>query len=192
MATDELDNESAVPAPAEIEIKIGEETHRLRYEQAFVLACTMVERGQAADAARLFERLEEFTDHGPRAFIMQAFCEAAAMQFAACSRPLAEAFDGEQGAIASALHNAFVSYHVGIRKDGLNAMIELVNKHPDFPTLSLLLGNMLEAADQLPMARKCWSLAVHRDRQGGAVAAAAMQNLKRTSDGAPAPGDKSP
>jgi hypothetical protein len=185
MTTDHIDSE--IPTPAEIEVKIGDETRRLRYEQAFALACTMIERGQAADAARLFERLEEFTDRGPRAFIMQAFCEAAALQFDASSRPLTAAFEGDDRVIAGALHNAFVSYHVGIRKDGVNAMIELVNKHPDLPTLSLLLGNMLESAGRLPMAQKCWSLAVHRDRQHGAVAAVAMQKLRHSTDERPEP-----
>ena len=95
---------------------------------------------------------------------MQAFCEAAAMNFQECSKPLAQVFEGEKQEIAAALHTAFVSYHVGIRQDALNAMVELVNKHSDLPTLSLLLGNMLAAANQLPMAQKCWLLAVRRDQ----------------------------
>jgi hypothetical protein len=72
-----------------------------------------------------------------------------------------------------------MSYHVGIRQDAINSMVELVNTHQDLPTLCLLLGDMLKEADNLPMARKCWSLAIHRDRTGGAVAAAAMRQLRR-------------
>jgi hypothetical protein len=155
----------------------------LRYEPAFARGCKLIEKGADADAAKLFERLEEFADRGPRAFIMQAFCEAAAMHFEECSRPLTEAFAGEKLAIASALHNAFISYHVGIREDALKSMAALVNKYQDLPTLCLLLGDMLETAGRLPMARKCWSLAVHRDREGGEVAAVAMQRLrKRAAD----------
>jgi hypothetical protein len=112
------------PAPVEIEVGNGNQKHRLSYEKAFALGCTLLEKGHIADAAALFERLEEFTDRGPRAFIMQAFCEAAALHFENCSKPLVAAFHGENQEIAGALHNAFVSYHVGIRQDALDAMIK--------------------------------------------------------------------
>jgi hypothetical protein len=182
---DDLDDtkpEILFPAPVEIQVIVGEKTYRLAYERAFALGCSLVEKGQAAEAAKLFERLEEFTDRGPRAFIMQAFCEAAALHFEECSKPLAKVFTGDSQAVAGALHTAFISYHVGIRQDALNAMIELVNEHRELPTLCLLLGDMLETAGRSPMARKCWSLAVHRDRPGGAVAAVAMQHLRRSAD----------
>jgi hypothetical protein len=58
-------------------------------------------------------------------------------------------------------------------------MVELVNQHRDLPTLCLLLGNMFMAANELQNARKCWSLAVQRDRPGGAVARVAMRYLRR-------------
>lgn len=171
------------PTPAEIKVVIDGGPQQLTYEQAFALGCKLLEKGGAADAAKLFERLEEFPDRGPRAFVMQAFCEAAALHFDKCSQPLTEAFPGEQQSIATALHNAFVSYHVGIRQDAMKAMVELVKTYQDYPTLCLLLGNMLHAAGNGPMARKCWSLAVHRDRPGGAVAGVAMRQLKKTADG---------
>jgi hypothetical protein len=104
------------------------------------------------------------------------------MHFDSCSKPLTEAFAGSDPEIITSLHNAFISYHVGIRQEGLDAMIALVNKHPDLPTLCLLLGNMLDAAGRLAMANRCWALAVHRDRPGGAVAAVAMRHLQRESD----------
>src|SRR5688572_17400943 len=110
---------NASPEPVEIEVGIGDKTHRLSYEKAFALGCTLLEKGYVGEAAALFERLEEFTDRGPRAFIMQAFCEAAALHFENCSGPLMEAFDGENQEIAGALHQAFVSYHVGIRQDAI-------------------------------------------------------------------------
>lgn len=185
---DEEDTVLEPPPPAEIDVTIDGKTYRLPYQKAFSLGCKLLKKGQAAEAAKLFERLEEFADRGPRAFIMQAFCEAAALHFEDCSRPLAEVFEGEQQQIAGALHNAFVSYHVGIRQDGLRAMIELVNKYQELPTLCLLLGDMLESAGRLPLARKCWSLAVHRDRPGGAVAAVAMRRLRTLSEDSSAGG----
>jgi Flp pilus assembly protein TadD len=170
---------STVSPPAQIEIRIGKKVQRVAYAQAFMLACSLLDDGQVEDAIRLFERLAEFTDHGPRALIMLAFCHAAALHFEQCSRPLAELFNGDKKHVAADLHNAFVSYHVGIRQDALNIMVELVNKHPDLPTLCLLLGNMFAAAGESGMAKKCWSLAVHRDRNDGAVAAVATKHLKR-------------
>ena len=185
---DDTKPEDWFPAPAEIQIVIGGKKHRLAYERAFALGCSLIEKGQAAEAAKIFERLERFTDRGPRAFIMQAFCEAAAMNFKDCNMPLTQVFEGEKQEVAAALHTAFVSYHVGIRQEALNAMVALVNKHRDLPTLCLLLGNMLAASHQLVMAKKCWSLAVRRDRPGGAVAAVAKQHLRSSSDDASAPG----
>lgn len=72
---------------------------------------------------------------------------------------------------AAASHTAFVVYHVGIRQDALRAMFDLVNKHRDLPTLCLLLGNLLAATKQRSTAKKCWSLAIQRDRPRGAMAA---------------------
>jgi hypothetical protein len=176
------------PAPTEIKVVIDGQPRQLSYEKAFALGCSLLEKGHVVDAAAIFERLEEFPDRGPRAFIMQAFCEAAALHFDKCSQPLTTAFEGEEQALASALHNAFVSYHVGIRQDALKAMAELVNKYREYPTLCLLLGNMLDSADKKPLARKCWSLAVHRDRPGGAVAMVAMRQLRTHSDQPPSAG----
>ncbi len=188
---DEEDTQLEDPSPAEINIVVGGESRQVTYEKAFVLACSLLRKGEIADAGKLFARLEEFSDRGPRAFIMQAFCEAAALHFEKCSKPLVEAFEGESQAIATALHSAFVSYHVGIRPDALRAMIDLVNKHHELPTLCLLLGDMLETSGQSTMARRCWSLAVHRDREGGAVAAVAMRQLRKSSDDASAASEKS-
>jgi tetratricopeptide (TPR) repeat protein len=180
--SDDPESETPPPAPAEIELVIGGKRCRRTYEQAFALGCALLEKGHIDDAAKLFERLEEFPDRGPRAFIMQAFCEAAAMRFEESSKQLTDVFSGEHQEIAKVLQNAFVSFHVGIRQDALETMTELVNTHRDLPTLCLLLGNMLRAADRLALARKCWSLAIHRDRPGGAVAAAAMRRLRDSTD----------
>lgn len=168
------------PAPAAIEVVLDGERKRLTYEQAFQLGCVLLKSGKQLDAAKLFACMEEFSDRGPRAFIMQAFSEAAAMRFEQCGEALSEAFPNEQE-IATKLQNAFVSYHVGIRQDGVNALIELVNEHDDLPTVCLLLGDMLAKMERHEMARKCWSLAVERDRAGGAVANVAAIRLKRQS-----------
>jgi thioredoxin-like negative regulator of GroEL len=169
------------PAPAEIEIKIGGQSKKLTFEQAFVAACSLMERGQLAAASQLFSRLEAFTDRGPRAFIMHAFCECAEKHFDRSQASLDAAFGQDQHNVAVALQDAFVSYHVGIRHEGLQAIAELVDGHENLPTLCLLLGDMLHAKGDEDLAQRCWSLAVHRDRAGGAVAAAALRHLRSFS-----------
>lgn len=173
---------AATSTAVQIDIRIGRKVHRLAYVQAFALACSMLKQGHVEDAAILFERLAAFKDQGPRAFIMQAFCLAAGLHFDQCSKPLAEVFNGDRQPIAADLHNAFVSYHVGIRQDALTTMIELVNKYRDLPTLCLLLGNMFETGGESAMARKCWSLAIYRDHPGGSIAAVAASHLNRVTD----------
>jgi hypothetical protein len=60
-------------APVEIELTVNGQQHRLSYEKAFSLACNLLESDRIDDASKLFRRLEEFTDRGPRAFMMHAF-----------------------------------------------------------------------------------------------------------------------
>jgi hypothetical protein len=111
----------------------------------------------------------------------KAFCEAALLHFDECRKPLAQVFDEDRLEVDAALHAAFVSYHVGIRQDALKTMAELVDKRRDLPTVCLLLGNMLGSAGQMEMAKKCWSLAVQRDRPGGAVAQISAHYLRKSN-----------
>jgi hypothetical protein len=165
---------SETPAPAEIALTINGELHTLPYEKAFALGCSLLEKGLPEQASRVFEKLEPFSDRGPRAFIMRAFCEAAAKHFAQCSAALSQAFEGESQEVAETLHSVFVYYHLACRKE---AMHDLANKHHELPTLCLLLGDMLAAAGNSSLARKCWKLALRRDRPDGAVAAVSKQRL---------------
>jgi hypothetical protein len=162
---------------AHIEFRLGDRDYRLVYEQAFVFAYNLFEQGHLEAAAQLFERLESIEHRGPRAFIMQAFCEAAALHFDECSKPLVKVFDGDNKSLAADLHNAFISYHVGIREEALNSMVDLVNQHRELPTLCLLLGDMLRAAGELQMAKRCWRRAIQRDAPDGPVAAVAARHL---------------
>jgi hypothetical protein len=171
---------SQAPAPATIELRIGGEVRQVAYEQAFVAACNLLDHGQHGAASAIFKRLEAFADRGPRAFIMHAFCESAAKHYDVSKAVLDEAFkDGPDG-IAARLQDAFVSYHVGIKSEGRSAIAELVDEHRQLPSLCLLLGSILETSGDLSLARRCWTLAVERDRPQGAVAAAAARKLQAT------------
>lgn len=166
------------PAPVNVDVNIGGKARTISYEQAFALAFALIEHKQYIQAARLFERLEQFADRGPRAFIMQAFCEAAALHFDRCSKPLAAAFQGNSQSLAAELHSVFISYHVGIRQDAITALAELVNRGRELPTLCLLLGDMFKASGKVELARSCWSLAIKRDWPHGSVALVAARRLQ--------------
>ena len=172
----------AAPAPASIELTVGGQKRAVTYEQAFALACGLLENDRIEDASRIFRRLEEFTDRGPRAFIMHAFCESAAKHFDASKEQLDAAFEGQDPKLAATINDAFVYYHVAGRQDGMRMLGEIIDTHEELPTLCLLLGNMLEASGNAALAKRCWSLAVHRDREGGAVAAVAMHRLRHAGE----------
>jgi hypothetical protein len=167
------------PEPAKISLRVDGQEREFTYEQAYVIGCSLLEKGKPAEAAQIFGRLEEFPDRGPRAFIMGAFCSAATHEYATCSSQLTQAFEGDDLTLASALHDAFISINVGIRKEGIESLAKLVDEHKNLPTLSLLLGDLLAKSENLPLAKRCWSLAVKRDRPGGAVALAAARQLKK-------------
>lgn len=185
--TDESDAvEAAVggaPAAASIELTVNGQARTLSYEQAFALACGLLENGRVDDASKVFSRLEEFADRGPRAFVMHAFCESAGKHFDASKDLLDAAFEGEDARLAGAINDAFVYYHVAGRQEGMRMIGELIDKHDHLPTLCLLLGNLVNAAGNAALAKRCWSLAVHRDRKGGAVAAVAMRHLRQAEEG---------
>lgn len=168
-------------SPGEIELTINGQAYRLTYDKAFALGCAILKQGHAEQASKVFERLEAFTDRGPRAAILWAFCEAAAKQFAKCSAILSQALDGESPEVAETLHDVFVYYHVASRQEAIRNLADLVNQHHELPTLCLLLGDMLAAADNPSLACKCWKLAVRRDRADGAVAAVAKQRLAQAA-----------
>ncbi|HEX6963396.1 MAG TPA: hypothetical protein VF175_16125, partial [Lacipirellula sp.] len=171
--------DAATPSAASIELTVNGQSRRLSYEQAFALACGLLENGRVDDASKVFSRLEEFADRGPRAFVMHAFCESAGKHFDASKVLLDAAFEGEDARLAGAINDAFVYYHVAGRQEGMRLLGELIDKHDHLPTLCLLLGNLVSAAGNATLARRCWSLAVHRDRKGGAVAAVAMRHLRK-------------
>jgi hypothetical protein len=173
------DTQPLGPAPATLDVHFGGKDRTVTYEQAFAFAFALIDQKQFETAAQLFERLQQFKDRGPSAFIMQAFCEAAASHFDRCSKPLAATFEGESRTLASDLHNAFISYHVGIREDAIKSLAELINRNRELPTLCLLLGDMFRAMGKADLARRCWSLAVKRDWPNGAVAMVAAQHLHK-------------
>ena len=172
------DTRPLAPAPADLDVKIGGKLRKVTYEQAFGLAFELIDQKQYELAAQLFERLEHFTDRGPRAFIMHAFCEAAASHFESCTKPLSATFQGDSTSLAGELHSAFISYHVGIRNEAIAALTEIVNSSRELPTVCLLLGDMLQANGRTEIALNYWSLAIKCDWPNGSVAIVAARHMQ--------------
>ena len=117
--------------------------------------------------------------NGPRAQIMLARCEAAKSSFAGCREALATVFHGERQTVADELKGAFVFCSLGMRADALRTILELASCYPEYPTNCLLLGDIFRADGNAAKAKKCWQLAVKRDRLRGALAMAAKRQLER-------------
>jgi hypothetical protein len=166
---------AVAPDPATIKVGIRGKTFSLSYEKAFQLGTFLLNKKRPEAAAKMFERLMQFTDRGPRAAIMRAYCEAAARRCEGCSAALSVAFPSRQRRIAEALHNAFVSYHIGMRDEAVEAIADLCKARHDLPSVCLLLGDMFAARQDWKRAKRCWSLSVERDAPNGAVALVTLQ-----------------
>lgn len=164
---------------ATIKLHLHGRTHRLTLNKAFAVGCWLLQRGQAERAAKVFERLAAMPGCGKPVFIMWACSEAAAKHFDRSIAALARVFGEGQQDVAEALHNAFVSYFVGLRQEALATLVELANHHRELPALCLLLGELLAASGKPDLARQCWQKALQRDQIGGTVAAVAKQRLER-------------
>lgn len=168
------------PTPVEIDLLVNGESRTFTFEDAFSFGCSLLKKGMPEQAAFVFEKLQQFSDRGPRAGIMRAFCESARKNFVECNEALTETLPDDAGDLANMLHEAFVYYHVVSRKEALQQLANLANEHHELPTLCLLLGELLESENPA-LAVRCWKLAVRRDRPGGAVAQVARKRISQQS-----------
>ncbi|MGD9647982.1 MAG: tetratricopeptide repeat protein [Pirellulales bacterium] len=157
--------------------KLGRKSFALTFEQAFTYGHTLLEGGHARQAAGLFQLLAKVGNRGPRAAIMLARCQADLNDFAACHELLEQAFAGEQEAVAKEFQTAFVYYKLGMKDDAAREMSRIVKEYANLPTACLVLGDWFAAAGNVDKARKCWKLAVARDRRGGSVGRTARKQL---------------
>ena len=158
----------------------------LTYQEAFALGYALARHRHFHQAVVVFQRLAAVPDRGPRAEIMLARCLDELSEFDKAKEVLDHAFP-EDHATANELQDVFVCERLGFTDDALHDLVELVNAHRELPTLSLLLGDLFAAKERFHKAEQCWKLAIHRDRPGGVVAAAAQHQLeqlqRRQADG---------
>lgn len=186
--TAELQVSPALPEPT-FAFQLGDQKRHLTFPQAFAFGYSLCRAKKFEAAAAVFERLAKVTERGPRSHIMHALCKAGLADFKGAKLVLDHAFAGEERLLADAIQEVIVESRIGIKDMALRELITLVNNHHDLPTLCLWLGDLLETSGDLAKARRCWKLAVKRDRPDGAVALVARQQLHRTVVQAPPAAD---
>jgi uncharacterized protein HemY len=161
-------------------VRIGDQTHRWTYQQAFARAHLLITQKDYASAETILKELIEFKGRGPRAHILLAICKAGQSDYKGSRSVLDSAFqDDDTSLLAVELQDVIVNARMGFKDDAMEELVQLVNEHKEYPTLCLWLGDMLQASDKLEKAKQCFKLAIKRDRPGGAVALAAHQQLRK-------------
>jgi thioredoxin-like negative regulator of GroEL len=135
--------------------------------------------GHFNSAAQILEMLTKVKGRGPRARLMLAQCKASQENERACKEILDQVFEGEDDPVVEELQAAFVYRRVGMKAEAIREMAKVVKRHPDLPTACLFLGDLFLAAGRPDKADVCWSIAIKRDRRGGAVATAARKQRLR-------------
>jgi thioredoxin-like negative regulator of GroEL len=159
--------------------RMGRKKRRVAYEEAFSFGHSLMEAGHYEHALRMFSALARTPNRGFRARVMQARCQAELEEFEACNEILKNVFENEEKPVAEELQSAFVYHKLGMTREAMRELRNVVKEHKDLPTACLFLGDLFQEAGSLRKATYCWKLAAQRDRRGGAVAKAAQKQLRR-------------
>jgi thioredoxin-like negative regulator of GroEL len=151
-------------------VRVEGKTYNVDFRQAFRVGYALARTGRYEDAVRLFEAMAHSGTPSRSVTIMLAFCKAGLKDYRGSKDLLSAEFPDNQKAEADQLHTAFVFLSVGMWADGIEELIEVARRHPDLPTVCLLLGEALLARGKQTKAILCWRLATARDRADGAVA----------------------
>lgn len=159
-----------------VTLRLKDKLREMTYPEAFVFAHQLAKRRKFKPAATVFEQLSRVPDHGTRAHLMLAICNAGLSQYSKVLGVLKQVFSET---LTAAIYEVIIQSRMGFKEDALHDLADLVNEHKQSPTLCLWLGDMLEANHRIDKAILCWNLAQTRDRPGGAVALAAGRQLRR-------------
>lgn len=150
----------------------------MSYQEMFRAGYRLLLAANYAEAVRVFSLLSNATDRGPSAQILIAFCQAQLREYTACSQTLNQTFEVESTNLESRLHAAFVYWACGLRMDARDELEKVIQEHPNLPTLSLLLGDLLVQSGNRKAPPRFWQLAAENDRPDGAVGLIARRELK--------------
>lgn len=166
------------PQPLIYRVNCGGRQITMSYQDVFRAGYRLLLAGNYAEAIRVFGLLSDATDRGPRARILLAFCQSQLREYTACSQTLNQAFEAESTNLESRLHAAFVYWACGLRMDARNELEQVIEEHPNLPTVSLLLGDLLAQSGNRKAPPRLWQLAAQNDRPDGAVGLIARRELK--------------
>lgn len=168
----------ATPQPITYRVNSGGRQLVMSYQELFRVGYRLLLARNYSEAIRVFNLLLTATDRGPRARILLAFCQAQLREYTACSQTLNQAFESDSGNLEARLHEAFVYWACGLQMDAREELERVTEDHPDLPTISLLLGDLLAQAGNRTAPPRLWRLAAQNDRQDGAVGMIARRELK--------------
>lgn len=168
----------SAPKPVTYRVNVGGRQLTMSYQEMFRAGYRLLLAEDFSEAIRVFNLLSSAVDRGPRARILLAFCQAQVRDYTACSQTLNEAFESESTDLEARLHEAFVYWACGLHKDAREELERIIEEHPDLPTISLLLGDLLARAGNRKAPPRFWKMAAQNDRQDGAVGLIARRELK--------------
>lgn len=166
------------PQPLSYRVNSGGRQLTMSYQEMFRAGYRLLLGANYPEAIRVFSLLSNVNDRGPRAQILLAFCQSQLREYTACSQTLNQAFEADSSNLESRLHAAFVYWACGLRMDARDELEQLIQEHPDLPTLSLLLGDLLAQSGNRKAPPRFWRLAAQNDRPDGAVGLIARRELK--------------
>jgi hypothetical protein len=171
------ENRNEKPQPITYQVRIHGEVQTFSYEQLFARGYHLLLTGHVLDCVPVFELLSKVQDRGPRAGILLAFAKAQLGQYGACSGALSNAFEASGCPLDSELHSAVVFWACGLFADAKHELEAIIQQHPEFPTVSLLLGGLLAKGGNRKQPPILWSIAAKNDRPNGAVGMIARKSL---------------
>jgi hypothetical protein len=160
-------------------VRNGDHREQWSYEALFEFGHRLLLKGKFDTAARVFETLAQTEDGTVRAHVFLAFCHTMRNDYAAGSATLHRAFSGsEQSEVAARLHDVFVLWKVGLFLEVKEELMQLSTAHPELPSLSLLLGDLLKSCGAERLSRHFYRRALETDQPHGAVSLCAHSLLK--------------
>jgi hypothetical protein len=165
------------PSPITFQVRINGHVQSVTYQQLFARGYNLLLSDHFSESIPVFELLSKVSDRGPRAGILLAFAKAQLGRYGECSGTLSEAFESSECHLDGDLHSAFVFWSCGLYVDAKHDLETIIQQHPEFPTVSLLLGGLLAKGGNRRQPPVLWKLAVKNDRPNGAVGQIARKSL---------------
>ncbi len=166
------------PADVTLVVERDGQLVQLSYQKLFAIGHKLWVSDEFEAASKVFEKLCEVSDRGPRAHILLAHCQAMCGDYAKCCRTLSLGLPATHfGRAGSDLHVAFVMWKCGLFQDVKAGLKTVIADHPELPTPCLLLADLLTHFGSKEEPVRLLKAAIQRDRPDGAIALIAQEEL---------------